>query len=76
MTGLKNRATKTQQQSTCRTHWKHSLKCRPWALHDFYFIRPLHSGAGDITGFSTTEKKADVDKNAKREKIIPNERAK
>jgi len=60
MTGLNVRAAKTQQQSACSTQQRHSLKCQPWALYDLFFIRPLLSGAGDITGFSNTEKKAEI----------------
>ena len=52
-------------QNTTAECLPHTLETTPqstgcWALLDLFFIRPLLPGAGDITGFSNTEKKADT----------------
>ena len=39
---------------------QHILETLPEALHDFFFVKPLLSAAGDLTGFSNTEKQAET----------------
>ena len=42
-----------------------------WTLHDLFFVKPLLSEAGNMTGFSNTEKKAETYTKCQG---IPNER--
>ena len=35
-------------------------RARSWTLHNFFFLSPLVSEAGDTTGFSNTEKQAET----------------
>lgn len=60
MTDLKDRAVKTQQQSSRSTYQRHSLSVRPRRPYDLFFIEPLPSGAGNLTGFSNIEKKTET----------------
>lgn len=56
---MKDTAATTQLQST---HLRNSLKHQTLGTAGPLFTRPLLSGAGDITAFSNTEKKAETGK--------------
>ena len=84
MTGLKDRATRTQQQSICLAahiggipaaqglRKQDTLHCQ--ALQDF-FIKPLPSRTEDVADFPNTQKKAQkLRQNEKTEEFVPNER--
>ena len=58
MTGLKDKAVKTQKQSAHSTHQRHSLK-GPGPGHDL-FHKAITFRRGNIIDFSNTEKKTET----------------
>jgi len=81
MTGLKDKASRTQQLSTCSTHWRCSQKCQALGNKGHYMAQhyrissSLASRTGDVADFPNTQKQAQrLRQNEKKDKLVPNER--